>query len=55
MPDEYTEVGRENDWTSTQVAKYRDRLLGFCSVNPLRPYALEEIAHCVQDPICARA
>lgn len=40
----------ENDWTSAQVAKYPDRLLGFCSVNPLRPYALEEIARCAKDP-----
>ena len=40
----------ENDWTSAQVAKYPHRLLGFCSVNPLRPYALEEIARCAKDP-----
>ena len=31
----------ENNWTSEQVAKYPQRLLGFCSVNPLRPYALK--------------
>jgi predicted TIM-barrel fold metal-dependent hydrolase len=40
----------ENDWTSAQVGKYPDRLIGFCSVNPLRPYALEEIARCAKDP-----
>ena len=40
----------ENDWTSAQVAKYPDRLLGFCSVDPLKPYALEEIARCAKDP-----
>jgi predicted TIM-barrel fold metal-dependent hydrolase len=39
----------ENDWTSAQVAKYPGRLLGFCSVNPLRPHALEEIARCAKD------
>jgi hypothetical protein len=31
----------ENDWTSAQVAKYPHRLIGFCSVNPLRPYAVD--------------
>ena len=50
VPNEYTHVMAENDWTSAQVAKYSDRLLGFCSVNPLRPYALEEIARCAKDP-----
>jgi len=49
-PDEYAHVMAENDWTSTQVAKYPRRLLGFCSVNPLRPYALEEIARCARNP-----
>jgi predicted TIM-barrel fold metal-dependent hydrolase len=43
-------VMAENNWTSAQVAKYPHRLLGFCSVNPLRPYALEEIARCANDP-----
>ncbi len=50
VPNEYAHVMAENDWTSAQVAKYSDRLLGFCSVNPLRPYALEEIARCAKDP-----
>ena len=50
VPHEYAHVMAENDWTSAQVAKYSDRLLGFCSVNPLRPYALEEIARCSKDP-----
>jgi predicted TIM-barrel fold metal-dependent hydrolase len=31
----------ENHWTSAQVAKYPHRLIGFCSVNPLRPYAVD--------------
>jgi predicted TIM-barrel fold metal-dependent hydrolase len=39
----------ENDWTSAQVAKYSDRLLGFCSVNPLKAYALREIERCAKD------
>jgi len=50
VPNEYAHVMRENDWTSTQVAKYPHRLLGFCSVNPVRPYAVEEVARCAKDP-----
>jgi len=50
VPNEYAHVMAENNWTSAQVAKYPSRLLGFCSVNPLRPYALEEIARCANDP-----
>ncbi len=50
VPDEYARVKDENNWTSAQVAKYPQRLPGFCSVNPLRPYALQEIARCATDP-----
>jgi predicted TIM-barrel fold metal-dependent hydrolase len=32
------------------VAQYPDRLIGFCAVNPLKAYALEEIARCARDP-----
>ena len=46
----YEAVKAENDWTSAQVARFPDRLVAFCSVNPLRPYALEEIARCAADP-----
>jgi predicted TIM-barrel fold metal-dependent hydrolase len=53
VPNEYAHVMAENDWTSAQVAKYPDRLLGFCSVNPIRPYAVNEIARCAKDPTCA--
>lgn len=48
--DEYAKVRAENDWTSAQIAPYNDRLLGFCSLNPLKPYALDEIARCARDP-----
>ena len=48
--DEYDRVKAENDWTSGQVAQYPDRLTGFCSVNPLKAYALQEIARCARDP-----
>jgi predicted TIM-barrel fold metal-dependent hydrolase len=47
---EYDAVKAENDWTSAQVARHSDRLVGFCSVNPLKDYALEEIARCGKDP-----
>jgi predicted TIM-barrel fold metal-dependent hydrolase len=47
--NEYAHVVAENDWTSSQVAKYPDRLIGFCSVNPLKAYAIKEIARCAKD------
>jgi predicted TIM-barrel fold metal-dependent hydrolase len=47
---EHEAVKAENDWTSAQAARHPDRLVAFCSVNPLRPYALEEIARCAKDP-----
>ena len=50
VPDEYGRVKAENDWTSAQVGKYPRRLIGFCSVNPLKDYALGEIARCGKDP-----
>lgn len=50
VPDEYAQVMEENNWTSAQVAKYPHRLLGICSVNPLRSYAVKEIARCAKDP-----
>jgi predicted TIM-barrel fold metal-dependent hydrolase len=40
----------ENDWTSQQVARFPDRLRGFGGFNPLRDYALRELARCAQDP-----
>lgn len=50
ITDEYEKVKAENDWTSQQVALYPDRLRAFCGVNPLKPYALEEISRCARDP-----
>jgi len=50
VDDEYGKVKAENDWTSSQVARFPDRLRGFCGVNPLKDYALEEIARCAKDP-----
>jgi uncharacterized protein len=39
-------VDQENEWTFRQVRQYPDRLVGFCSVNPLRSYAITAIEHC---------
>src|SRR5215475_10455080 len=50
VEDEYTKVKAENDWTSRQVARYPERLRGLCGVNPLKDYALDEIARCALDP-----
>jgi predicted TIM-barrel fold metal-dependent hydrolase len=41
----------ENDWVAAQVARHPDRLRGFCSVNPLRDYALTEIDRCATNPL----
>ncbi|MGH9160778.1 MAG: amidohydrolase family protein [Vicinamibacteraceae bacterium] len=49
VDDEYDKVKAENNWTSTQVARFPDRLRGFCSVNPLKDYALGEVKRCAQD------
>ena len=40
----------DNDWTSQQVAQYPDRLIGFCGLNPLKDYALDELARCAKNP-----
>src|SRR5262245_44718572 len=41
---------RDNDWTSKQVGQFPDRLIGFCGLNPLKDYAVEELARCAADP-----
>lgn len=48
--DEYAKVRAENDWVSSQVARYPDRLVGFCSFNPLKDYALDELNRCAKMP-----
>lgn len=50
VENEYEKVKAENDWTSRQVALFPARLRGFCSFNPLKDYALQELAHCAKDP-----
>ena len=46
---EYDKVRAENDWTAGEAARYPDRLVAFCSVNPLKDYALDEVARCAKD------
>jgi len=41
-------INEENDWTLQEVKQYPKRLVGFCSVNPIRAYALAAIKHCEQ-------
>jgi predicted TIM-barrel fold metal-dependent hydrolase len=48
--DEYASVRAENDWVAEQVARFPNRLVGFCSFNPLKDYALEELNRCVKNP-----
>jgi predicted TIM-barrel fold metal-dependent hydrolase len=43
---EYDHLRAENDWTATQAAKLPTRLVAFCSVNPLRDYAVDEVRRC---------
>jgi predicted TIM-barrel fold metal-dependent hydrolase len=49
IANEYEKVKAENDWQSQQVALYPDRLRVFCSFNPLKPYAMQELARCSRD------
>ena len=50
VENEYEKVKAENDWVAAQVARYPDRLRAFCSFNPLKDYALAELARCATVP-----
>ena len=50
VANEYAHVKAENDWVSQQVALYPDRLRGFCGIDPLKEYALDELARCAKIP-----
>jgi predicted TIM-barrel fold metal-dependent hydrolase len=43
-------VRAENDWVAEQVARFPDRLIGFCSFNPISDDALAQLAHCAETP-----
>lgn len=50
VADEYSRVMAENDWTANEAAKYPKRLIALCGLNPLRSYAIRELARCGSDP-----
>src|SRR5829696_1426172 len=50
IDEEYAKVRAENDWTVEQARQYSDRLVPFCSVNPLREYAVRELERCAALP-----
>jgi predicted TIM-barrel fold metal-dependent hydrolase len=49
-PDEYAGVKAENDWTAAEAALFPKRLIAFCGFNPLKDYALDELARCAKNP-----
>lgn len=50
VDDERAKVRAENDWVGQEAARHPDRLVGFCSLNPLKEYALEELERCARHP-----
>jgi len=50
IEDELAKVRAENDFNGEQAALYPDRLLAFCSINPLKDYALGEVERCAALP-----
>ena len=48
--NEYEKVKEENDWVAAQAALYPERLTAFCGFNPLKDYALTELARCAKNP-----
>jgi predicted TIM-barrel fold metal-dependent hydrolase len=45
-PNAYQLVKAENDWTARQAAAFADRLIAFCSFNPVAAHALTELERC---------
>lgn len=50
VENEAAKVREANDWTIEQVGRYPDRLVAFCSVNPLKDYAIDELVRCSRLP-----
>lgn len=50
LPDPDRLTREENDWTSAEVTRNAPRLIGFCSANPLREAALQELERCLGLP-----
>ncbi len=49
-PNEYAAVKADNDFAGAQAALFPKRLMAFCGFNPLKDYALEELARCAKEP-----
>lgn len=47
-PGVYEKVRAENDWTAGQVAEFPERLVAFCSFNPVADHALPELRRCAE-------
>ncbi len=45
-PENFARVKAENDWTLAQARQFPDRLVPFCSVNPVRSHAVAELERC---------
>lgn len=50
IEDRYKKTRDENDWTVAQVARYPERLIAFCGVNPIADYAIAELERCARMP-----
>lgn len=42
-------VRAENEWTAAQAARFPDRLVAFCSLNPVTEIAMDMLRHCTKD------
>ena len=51
--DEQTSVREENEYVARQAEKYPDRLVAFCSFNPLSNYAQQELEFCGESELFA--
>ena len=49
VADPVRSAREENTWTATQAARYPERLLAFCSLNPISDAALDLLQACVDD------
>jgi predicted TIM-barrel fold metal-dependent hydrolase len=49
VADAYAKMRAENEWTAREIARFPDRLVAFCSFNPLAEYALAEVDRCASD------
>jgi len=50
IPREVELMRAEHDWLAEQVARHPSRLVGFCSLNPLRDHAIAELQRCARHP-----